>query len=98
MEKYNETMDVISSMAKVKMTMNSHKGNIEDCSPELIMNMLYGEVEELSDAIDKDGDILHIIEESADVMNFLIAVTHQQIEKYRKRKDKPKKEGELIRK
>ena len=85
--KYDETIEVISNMAKVKMTMNSHKGSIEDCTPLTILLMLREEVDELQSAIGAEEDLMHVIEEAADVMNFLVAVTHQQIEKYRTRKD-----------
>ena len=83
--KYDETIEVISNMAKVKMTMNAHKGNIEDLEAKSIINMMKGEVEELESAVSQE-DLMHVIEEAADVMNFLVALTHQQIEKYRTRK------------
>jgi len=84
--KYDETIEVISNMAKVKMTMNAHKGNIEDLSAVTICGLMRGEVDELQNAMGNEKDLIHIIEEAADVMNFLVAVTHQQIEKYRTRK------------
>lgn len=83
---YKDTFDVINQMAMVKMAMNRHKGNIENNETSAIIEMLRAEVEELSQAT-KEPDILHIIEEAADVMNFLVAVTHQQIERYRGRKE-----------
>lgn len=85
MTKYADAQEVINSMAQVKMTMNSHKGNIEDIAPASLINLIRGEVEELKDAIAED-DLMHVIEEAADVQNFLLAVVHQQIEKYRGRK------------
>lgn len=89
MDKYDETHRIIANMAGVKMRMNSHKGNIEDCCPAKIIKMLKGEVTELEEAIasQTDGDLMHIIEEAADCFNFLVAVTHQQVEKYRGRKE-----------
>lgn len=85
MDKYDETHRIISNMAGVKMRMNNHKGNIEDCEPQFIMDRLKEEAVELDKAVE-EGDILHIIEEAADVFNFLVAITHQQVEKYRTRK------------
>jgi len=72
-------------MAGVKMRMNAHKGDIEDVDPLALIKKMRGEVDELEEAIQK-GDIMHIIEESADVFNFLVALTHQQVTKYRVRK------------
>ena len=83
---YSETHQIINDMADVKMAMNSHKGKIEDCSPQSIIEMLRGEVDELEQAIKEGDDMMHIIEESADCLNFLVAITHQQIAKYRSRK------------
>ena len=85
MKKYDETLEVINQMAMVKMQMNAHKGAIEEGHPDRIVEMMRAEVLELSDAI-HEGNIMHVIEEAADVMNFLVAVTHQQIEAYRSRK------------
>ena len=85
--KYDETIEVISNMAKVKMAMNSHKANIEDKPAGQILSFMRGEVDELQNAIGNEKDLMHIIEEAADVMNFLVALTHQQIEKYRTRKN-----------
>lgn len=86
MDKYDETHRIISNMAGVKMRMNNHKGNIEDYDPIDIIDLLKKEVAELEDAI-REGDMLHTIEEAADCFNFLVALTHQQVEKYRKRNE-----------
>lgn len=85
MDKYTETKEILSNMAAVKMDMNSHKGNIEDVQVDRLVKMLSGEVDELKEAIDSN-DLMKVIEEAADVMNFLVATTHQQILKYRNRK------------
>lgn len=85
MDKYDETHRVISNMAGVKMRLNSHKGNIEEYDPEFIIKKLREEVDELEEAT-KNGQMLHIIEESADTFNYLVALVHQQIELYRRRK------------
>ena len=84
-EDYDETFAVIRDMAKVKMVMNSHKGRIEDLPPKEILDLLYGEVAELVDAADED-DLRHVIEDAADVHNFLVALVHQAIARYRGRK------------
>ena len=85
MDKYAETKEILSNMAAVKMDMNSHKQKIESWEPNALLEMLRSEVEELEEAVSK-GSILGVIEESADVMNFLVALTHQQINVYRNRK------------
>lgn len=84
--KYNETISILADMSKVKMTMNAHKGNIEELKTVEIIEMMEDEVKELIDAIANKG-LMETIEEAADVMNFLVALTHQQIEKYRDRKN-----------
>ena len=85
MDKYDETHRIISNMAGVKMRMNSHKGEIENVSDEVLLQKMMGEIDELAEAI-KEGNMIHIIEESADVFNFLVGITHKQIIKYRERK------------
>jgi len=92
MDKYRDTLSVISNMAKVKLAMNAHKGNIEDCTNEQLIDMLKSEVAELDEAIsdvqfdDKSEKMMHVIEEAADIMNFLLAIVHKRIETYRSRK------------
>ena len=85
MDKYDETHRIISNMAGVKMRLNSHKGNIEECEPEYIIKKLREEVDELEEAV-ANGQMLMITEESADVFNYLVALVHQQVELYRRRK------------
>lgn len=87
--KYDEDLDVLVNMSKVKMTMNSHKGSIETCGTGELIDMLMKEVEELRAAV-ASGDVLNTIEESADVLNFLVAINHKAIEDYRTRKKEPK--------
>lgn len=85
--KYSDAVEAINAMASVKMTMNSHKGAIEDTAPLTLMELLHDEVDELRQAVNVgDSELMHIIEEAADVQNFLIAIVHQQIQKYRTRK------------
>ena len=85
MDKYEETKKILNDMASVKMAMNSHKGNIEDKPDTGILAMLRGEVAELREAVAK-GDLMDILQEAADVQNFLLAIVHQQIQQYRGRK------------
>lgn len=83
---YQDTLDVINQMAMVKMAMNRHKGKIESCDTDKILQMSFDEMRELEAALGED-DLMHIIEEAADVMNFLVAIVHKQIELYRTRKN-----------
>ena len=83
---YDDAHNVIRDMANVKMTMNSHKGVIEDVNQTALIQMLRHEVKELAEALE-EGNLLHIIEEAADVNNFLVALVQQQINKYRNRKN-----------
>ena len=85
---YDDTLDVINHMAMVKMAMNQHKGKIEDLDPEQILTLLRGEVDELEGAINGAGPSVRVIEEAADCMNFLVAIVHKRIDKYRNRQDK----------
>ena len=85
MNKYEETIEILNNMAKVKMAMNSHKGSIESGESMDILQKTFNELKELEEAMN-EKDLMHIIEEAADVHNFLIAVVHQQIERYRSRK------------
>lgn len=84
-EKYDEIHRIIANQAGVKMRMNSHKGNIEDCDPEHLLDKMEEELDELRQAI-KKGDMMNILEESGDVFNFLVALVHQQVTLYRMRK------------
>ena len=84
--KYEETVEILNNMAKVKMAMNAHKGDIEVVDPMVILQRTFDELKELEEAMN-EKDLMHIIEEAADVQNFLIAVVHQQIQRYRGRKN-----------
>lgn len=88
MDKYAEAREVINKMADVKMTMNAHKGNIEDLQPTVVLSNLLMELRELEEAVGagKETELMHVIEEAADCQNFLIALVHQQVELYRGRK------------
>jgi NTP pyrophosphatase (non-canonical NTP hydrolase) len=85
MDKYEETKRILNDMASVKMAMNSHKGNIEDIDEVRLVTMLKAEVTELEEAI-QSGDLMQILQEAADVQNFLLGVVHQQVDNYRRRK------------
>lgn len=83
--KYEDIFEIIKHMAEVKMAMNSHKGQIEERDSNDILAMLHGEVKELCEAVE-EGNLLHIIEEAADVHNFLVAIVQQATTRYRNRK------------
>tara|TARA_Y100000034_G_scaffold136730_1_gene215295 strand:- start:3730 stop:3990 length:261 start_codon:yes stop_codon:yes gene_type:complete len=83
--KYEEVARILNDMASVKMAMNSHKGKIEDIHPDEAVAMLQGELDELAEACN-GSDLMHVIEEAADIQNFLLALVHQQLAKYRSRK------------
>lgn len=85
MSKYTEATEVINRMAELKMTMNAHKGNIEDIPSDNLMKMLKYELDELDTAL-ADENMINIIEEAADIQNFLIGLVQQQIDRYRSRK------------
>ncbi|REK56668.1 MAG: hypothetical protein DWQ49_09870 [Bacteroidetes bacterium] len=86
MDKYADTLEVINKMAMVKMAMNNHKGKIEDLKSEMIISMMTSEIDELKEAVSNEN-ILEIIEEAADIMNFLVGLIYKQIKLYRIRKD-----------
>ncbi len=83
---YDDAFEAVKLAAKMKMVLNYHKGDIADCSPEDLITMLKSEVDELERAI-FNKHVVDVIEESGDIMNFIVAISHQQIEKYRHRKD-----------
>ena len=80
--KYADAKRVIEHMAMVKLHMNSHKGNIEDMQEGEIIDLLRAEAQELEDA----AQLIHVIEEAADVYNFLLALVHKKVTEYRERK------------
>jgi len=85
--KYDETLEILTNMAKVKLAMNNHKGNIEDLPYAELSKCLEGEVAELNEAM-LDKTYMAVIEEGADVLNFLLAAVHKATMAYRTRKDK----------
>ncbi len=84
--KYDKTYEIVVHMAKVKMLMNEHKGNIEDISTRILITKAKEELDELYESLAGD-DYVHIIEEVADVLNFAVAAAHNAINGYRKRKN-----------
>ncbi len=65
--------------------MNSHKGDIEGCDPEILIERGKGEFDELLEAM-RDGDPIHIMAEVGDILNFAVAAAHTAIDNYRNRK------------
>ncbi len=84
--KYDDTYDVVVTMAKIKMKMNSHKGDIESCAFDELIRLAGEELIELEQAIIASDNQLHVIEEVADTLNFTVAAAHKAIESYRTRK------------
>lgn len=98
MDKYNETYDLVVHVAKAKMIMNAHKGNIEEVDSGVLIQCVLSEVEELNLALNEPMDYFHIIEEVADVLNFAIAAAHTALNDYRCRKSAPDTIDSLLRK
>lgn len=85
--KYDKTYEVVVHMAKAKMLMNDHKGNIEELSASQLVTMAKEELDELFEAIAAENhNHTHVIEEVADVLNFAIAAAHSAISEYRSRR------------
>lgn len=84
-DKYTETKELMNHMSHVKMMMNQHKGDIEDCNVQLLLSKISEEIDELNTAIAEEN-YLSIIEEASDIQNYLVAIVHQQIRDYRNRK------------
>ena len=85
MSDYDEAYDIIVNMAKVKMTLNAFKGRIENIPPDRIAELCIAEARELQQALE-DGDVIKIIEEAGDVLNFAVAAVQQALIAYRSRK------------
>lgn len=84
--KYDEAYEITVMMAKVKMSMNKHKGDIENKDPKLVIEMAKIELDELAVAIER-GDYINIIEEVADVLNFSIAASYMAIKAYKEKRN-----------
>lgn len=89
MNNYDSTYEAIVHMAKAKMIMNSHKGDIESLNPATLVELAKSELAEVEMAMINGQDQVHVIEECADLMNYLVAMSHVAIENYRNRKNKP---------
>tara|TARA_R110001606_G_C15052987_1_gene613754 strand:+ start:236 stop:508 length:273 start_codon:yes stop_codon:yes gene_type:complete len=86
LDNYAETKQIINDMASVKMAMNSHKGKIENAEAGEILALMQHEMDELREAINS-ASLMDILQEAADVQNFLVALIQQQVIKYRSRKN-----------
>jgi phosphoribosyl-ATP pyrophosphohydrolase len=87
MTKYEETIEILCNASRMKMTLNSHKGNIEALSTEKLIENLLSELDEINEATMND-DHEKVIVEASDAMNYLIAITYNAINNYRRRKEK----------
>ena len=83
--KYEETIDAICNASRLKMLINSHKGDIEQLDPKTAIGLAKGELDELLEAMEADN-YEKAITECGDVMNFIISVGYNAIEGYRRRK------------
>lgn len=84
-DKYAQTKELMDAMAHVKMLMNSHKHQIEENDTEFLLDKLAEEVAELKEAV-HTGNYMHIIEEAADIHNYLVGLVHKEIGRYQIRK------------
>jgi len=83
---YEDTQEVVLAMARAKRAMNRHKGKIEDIDDHMLIALAKDELAELREAIDGDN-LMHVIEEAADLFNFIMAVSHKKVIQYRGRKN-----------
>jgi len=83
---FEEIWVIITSMAKAKLLMNRHKGDITTISGDDLIEMAKGELDELHEAI-VNGTYMEVIEEAADVLNFTTAAVHKAVNAYRNRKN-----------
>jgi hypothetical protein len=84
-DKYDEAMQMICNAARFKMTLNSHKGDIERLPVDKAVELCKGELQELLDA-SSSGDNEKALVECADAFNFIVAIAVQATEQYRSRK------------
>lgn len=84
MNDYDKTWQIVEAMARTKLLMNDHKGRIEAINPGKLLTLAQREINELRDAIARDN-YMNVIEEAADILNFITAAAHQVIYKYRTR-------------
>tara|TARA_R110002096_G_scaffold367234_1_gene560567 strand:+ start:55 stop:318 length:264 start_codon:yes stop_codon:yes gene_type:complete len=84
--KYDDTYDIVVSMAKTKMLMNAHKGDIEKVPTDVLVLKAKEELDELLEAINVGSDYVHVVEEVADILNFAVAAAYNAINNYRERK------------
>lgn len=87
MSKYDEAMQMLCDAARFKMLLNSHKGDIEALSTEGLIENLLKELDEINEATAEDN-YEKILVETADAFNYLVAIAHNAIASYRRRKEK----------
>lgn len=85
MTKYDEAMQLICDAARFKMTLNSHKGEIEHLPIGRAIELCGLELAELEQAA-KDEDWEKVLVEAADAFNFIVAMAYSATHQYRKRK------------
>lgn len=82
MKKYEEVISMILAASDFKLRLNSHKGNIEELSMDMICDLAIEEIEELRKATNGEEGII----EASDAFNFLIAAAFKSVATYRSRK------------
>jgi hypothetical protein len=82
----DRAVDLIVKVADVKMKLNSYKGQIESIDDEALLRGAHGEVEELKAALQVGDPTICVIEEAADVLNFLAAIVARAAARYEGRK------------
>lgn len=88
MKNYNLDYQLLVSMAKIKMAMNAHKGDIEDISIPLLIQFAKDELDELGEALmGGESNQILVIEEAADVVNYMVAAVRKATEAYKNRKE-----------
>ena len=82
MRDYDKTWEIVESMARTKLLMNDYKGRIEEVPPGKLLTLATKEIDELRVAV-ANNRYMDVIEETADVLNFVMAAAHQVIHVYR---------------
>lgn len=80
LDSYEQDLRRFVDAMRYKLRRNAHKGRWEDMSIDEEFNLLRKEVEELRDAV-RDGNMVEILLEAADVANFAMIVASICIER-----------------
>lgn len=69
----NKTLDFMFAMQK-KLDKNKHKTGYSNCTLEYLLKRAKEEIKELEEAIEKNKSISSVINECADVANFMMMI------------------------